>query len=84
MTTLKSCRPTEPPVFDELTWILMVYSSGVGFPPAHACAAKNSNIASAIFFTGFLVSVYWNKESPPRTYNGRLPNLLDRLLLPRP
>jgi hypothetical protein len=35
----------------------MVYSSGVGSPPAQACADKNSNTVSVIFFTEFLVSV---------------------------
>jgi hypothetical protein len=56
MTTLKSCRPTEP-MFDELNWILTAYRSVAASPAAHACADKNSSTTSAIFFTEFLVSL---------------------------
>jgi hypothetical protein len=52
-------------------------------PPAQACADKNSNTVSAIFFTEFLVSVCWNKETY-RELSAASPRLLRRFLLVRP
>lgn len=45
-----------------LTWIVMVYSAGLGsaglgFDPAHVRANNNSRIATVIFFTAFFDSV---------------------------